>query len=497
VNFCKIHSAQATLLHAERVDIEVDISPGLHAFTIVGLPDKAVEESKDRVSSAIKNSGFISPKQKNHKIVISLAPADVKKTGPAFDVAIALGYLQSTRQIDFDAHDKMFVGELSLDGTLQKITGIVPIILFAQRNGFKEVYIPENNREEAELIHNIRIYCAKHLRDIVSHLQGRGPLAPLTPRKTIANPATNHDLHTIIGQEQAKRGLVIAATGGHNIALYGPPGTGKTMLAKALLSLLPPLEHHQIIECTGIHSKHITRPPFRNPHHTSSHTAIIGGGQHITPGEITLAHNGILLLDEFPEFNRKVIESLREPLEQHEITLARTSDTITLPSKFILAVTMNPCPCGYFETGIQPCTCTLHSINRYRRKISGPIIDRIDMWIEVSHIAFSNRTEAAPQTPDAIISSIEKARSFQYKRLGKGKVNKDIASGDIAHTLHIQPEAKTLLDTAADNLRLSVRSYHTILKLAQTICDLESDRHDVPITMQHILEALQYRPKFN
>ena len=495
MNFCKIHSAQATLLHADRVDIEVDISPGLHAFTIVGLPDKAVEESKDRVSSAIKNSGFVSPKQKNHKIVVSLAPADIKKTGPAFDLAIALGYLHSTKQLRFETGRKMFVGELSLDGSLQKISGVVPIILFAQKNGFEEIYIPNGNRDEAELIDGIKIYCVRNLKEVIQHLHFRNAIAPIVAQKTAAGNIFRNELNNIIGQERAKRGLMIAAAGGHNIALIGPPGTGKTLLAKALPSLLPPLEHHQIIECTGIHSRRIANPPFRSPHHTSSHVSIIGGGPHISPGEITLAHNGVLLLDEFPEFNRKVIESLREPLEQKEISIARASDKITFPANFILAVTMNPCPCGYFETGIQPCTCTLHSINKYRRRISGPIIDRIDMWIEVSQISF---LEKAPRYKgaDGTLEKIKHARLNQQARMGAGKTNKNISGVDVEKNIHVAPEARELLNKAADTLKLSMRSYHTVLKLAQTICDLDSKDCDASITTQHILEALQYRPRF-
>jgi magnesium chelatase family protein len=499
VNFCKIHSAQATLLHAERVDIEVDISPGLHSFTIVGLPDKAVEESKDRVASALKNSGFVSPKQKNHKITVSLAPADVRKTGPAFDVAIALGYLISTRQLRCEISDTLFVGELSLDGKLQKVTGVVSIVLFAVRHGFKHIFMPEDNKTEAGLIQGITIYCAKNLTDIIKHLDGTSLLTPLIPTNIPAfKKISSHtiDWEHIVGQDQAKRGLMIAAAGGHNIALYGPPGTGKTMLAKSLVSILPPLTYDKIIESSAIHSHLVTLAPFRSPHHTTSHTAIIGGGPHIQPGEITLAHNGVLFLDEFPEFNRKVIESLREPLEQKYISISRASDKIKFPSNFILIVTMNPCPCGYFETGIKPCTCTPHAIHRYRRKISGPIVDRIDMWIEVPHIGFTHAHTTSVTTADFIGNTVTRARDIQSQRYGSDLLNKDVPPQKIKETLRIERSAEELLRASAHTLQLSMRSYHNIIKLARTIADLDPAQPDT-IRKEHILEAIRYRPKFN
>ena len=508
MNFSKIYTAQANLLSAHRVDVEGDISPGLHSFNIVGLADRAVEEARDRVSAALKNSGFVSPKQKNHKIVVSLAPAEIKKFGTTFDLPIALAYLHATKQISFDPRGKIFVGELSLDGTLQKMRGVLPIILFAKKNGFDEVFIPAENSSEASIVGGIKIFPVKNLRDIVKHLDTKNKflINKIEKTKIVVSLENGNDVfEEIIGQENAKRALLIAAAGGHNIALYGPPGTGKTMLAKAFKNILPPLSYKQIIECTSIHSvsgissgELILKPPFRAPHHTSSHSAIVGGGAHLRPGEITLAHNGVLFLDEFPEFDRRTIEAMRQPIEEGQISISRIHEKKTLPANFILIISMNPCPCGYFGTNIKTCTCETSSIKKYRKKMSGPIMDRIDMWVEVTNIEYSHanfhakrttKLESAKNMRDKIIS----ARVLQEKRSGTQTLNGKMSPKEIEKICELDTKVEQLLNNSADKLKLSVRSYHKIIKLARTIADLELSEK---IKEQHILEALRYRSKY-
>lgn len=508
MNFSKIYTAQANLLSAYRVDVEGDISPGLHSFNIVGLADRAVEEARDRVSAALKNSGFVSPKQKNHKIVISLAPAEIKKFGTTFDLPIALAYLDATKQISFDPRKKLFVGELSLDGTLQKMRGVLPIILFAKNNGFNEVFLPAENSIEASIIGGVDIYPVKSLRDVVKHLDERNKfkISKIAKTKISAPEILDKENFTEIrGQENAKRALVIAAAGGHNIAMYGPPGTGKTMLAKAFKTILPALSYKQIIECTSIHSvseisagELILTPPFRAPHHTSSHSAIVGGGAHLRPGEITLAHNGILFLDEFPEFDRRTIEALRQPIEEGQISISRIHEKKTLPANFILIVSMNPCPCGYFGSNVKVCTCETSSIKKYRKKMSGPIMDRIDMWVEVSDVDYekisSSRFDARPDDEFAETQQkIFEARKIQAQRLGEGALNKQIQPRELEKFCLLEKNVENILNESASKLHLSVRGYHKVLKLARTIADLEASEK---IKEQHILEALRYRSKY-
>lgn len=508
MNFSKIFTAQANLLSAHRVDVEGDISPGLHSFNIVGLADRAVDEARDRVSAALKNSGFVSPKQKNHKIVVSLAPAEIKKFGTTFDLPIALAYLHATKQISFDPRGKIFVGELSLDGTLQKMRGVLPIILFAKKNGFNEVFIPAENSAEASIVGGMNIYPAKSLNEIVKHLDVKNKFQIHKIEKTtIVKPAADcpDEFAEIVGQENAKRALLIAAAGGHNIAMYGPPGTGKTMLAKAFKSILPPLSYKQIIECTSIHSvsgissgELILTPPFRSPHHTSSHSAIVGGGAHLRPGEITLAHNGVLFLDEFPEFDRRTIEALRQPIEEGSISISRIHEKKTLPANFILIVSMNPCPCGYFGTNIKTCACETSTIKRYRKKMSGPIMDRIDMWVEVTNVGYRNissskRSAASSSEISEIREKISATREIQEKRLGTHKLTARMTPKEIEKFCVLDEPVEKLLNDSADKLKLSVRSYHKIIKLARTIADLELSEK---IKEQHILEALRYRSKY-
>ena len=492
------------------VDVEADLSRGLNSFSIVGLGDKAVEEAKDRISAAVKNSGFESPKSKNHKVVISLAPAEVKKEGSGLDVAIALSYLLASGDILFDSKDKIFLGELSLDGALRGVKGALAFTRKAKQEGFREVFLPIQNAPEAALVDGITVYGAETLTEIINHIAHDSDMnQKLKPEKRNESASRrmheiSFDLSDIKGQESAKRALEIAAAGGHNIALYGPPGTGKTMLAKALPGILPPLSFDEVLEVTEIHSMTgalgdslLAERPFRSPHHTASHVAIIGGGSNPRPGEVTLAHKGVLFLDEFPEFENKAIESLREPLEERVVSVSRARGTVKFPAHFILVAAMNPCPCGNYGIKGKPCTCSPLQIERYKRKISGPIIDRIDIWTEVSKVDHEKLTEKAEKSESIPARDrIIRARGIQAKRFRdagrKISTNSEMNARDITLILKISDEVKEILNKSAKTLDLSARSYHKIIKLARTIADLDSSPE---ISPSHILEAISYRPK--
>lgn len=507
MSISKVYSAQLSGLDTHIIDIEVDLSNGLHAFSIVGLGDKAIEESKDRISAAIKNSGYVSPKQKNQKVVISLAPADIKKEGPSFDLGMALAYLCSSGDINFDPSNKIFLGELSLEGSIRKISGVLPLTRGVKESGFKEIFIPLENAEEAALVKGVDIYPVSNLNQIINHLSFKAGSRIYKQKATRTNDDITkyqNDFNIIKGQEIAKRALEIAAAGGHNIGMYGPPGTGKTMLAKAFQSILPKLKYEEILEVTGIHSiakildrPFITEPPFRSPHHTSSYPSLVGGGSFPKPGEITLAHRGVLFLDEFPEFDKKVIEALRQPLEDHHITISRAKGSLTFPAQCIVIASMNPCPCGYGKE--RGCTCSDRDISNYNKRISGPIVDRIDMWVSVSKVDYDKLSDSSKSNEGSVTikERVEACRKIQSKRFNKFKIknkilNSEMNVSDIEKCIRLDKEVKELLKSSTERLGLSARAYHRIIKLAQTIADLENSQN---IRKEHILEALQYRQK--
>jgi magnesium chelatase family protein len=460
----------------------------------------------------------------------------LKKEGPVFDLAMAIAYLTANEEMSFDPAEKIFLGELSLDGKLRKISGVLPAVAHAKQKGFKEIYLPKENAREAALISDISIFGAETLEEVITHLtqndkNDNGDEDPESfeaneskgknrfhtssqkissqPKTKIEYPDEENEIDfvDVVGQESAKRGLEIAAAGGHNIAMYGPPGTGKTMLAKAFSGILPPLSFDEIIEITGIHSVAgtlkgdlVSVPPIRSPHHTASYVSLVGGGTVPKPGEVTLAHRGVLFLDEFPEFDKKVLETLRQPLEEREISISRARGSITFPANFILIAAMNPCPCGNHGSKTKECICRAVDLLKYQRKLSGPIMDRIDMWVEVSQI---NHADLSGHKSDHQIKSnpkirerISKARAIQKERFAhlkrQVKTNSEMNSKDISNLIELSPEVKDVLDKSAVKLGLSARAYHRVIKLARTIADLERKES---IELPHILEALQYRPK--
>ncbi len=500
----KVFSCAVVGLDGVLVEVEVDVGQGVPGMVVVGLPDAAVRESQDRVRAAIRNSGGRFPLG---RVTVNLAPADLKKAGPTYDLPIALGILLASNQVPPSPQldDALVAGELSLDGVVRHTPGIISMISTAAAKGMRRAFVPAVDASEAALVSDVEIIPVQTLADLVNHLGGEAPIAPHAPDSVPPDSLyTGIDFSEVKGQEHVKRGLEIAASGAHNALLSGPPGSGKTMLARALPSILPPMTVPESLEVTKIYSVRGLLPPetpllrerpFRAPHHTTSYVGLVGGGSWPRPGEISLAHRGVLFLDELPEFGATKLEGLRQPLEDRAVTLARAAGTLSFPSNFTLIAAMNPCPCGYYGDPRRACTCAASAVGRYQKRISGPLLDRIDIHLEVPRIPHEQLSDRRPgEASSNVRERVERAREIQSARFAGTSVltNADMGPKELRQHAALDDTGETLLGTAVRQMGLSARAYHRVLKLARTIADLGGEER---VSTAHVAEALQYRPR--
>ncbi len=506
-SIAKVYSAELEGINAKLIEVEVDINAGLHAFNIVGLADKALNEAKDRVNSALKNSGIKPPNRENRKITVNLAPADLKKNGSHYDLAIALGYLLATKQIaEFDARHKIFLGELALDGRLRPINGALNIAQMAVESGFRELFLPEQSANEAAAIENVVVVPIGCLQEAIDILEEKISAAPFRFRPLNNAIVSYPNFSEIKSQENAKRALMIAAAGAHNILMIGSPGVGKSLVAQALGGILPELERREAIEVTKIWSAAGLSPgglimsrPFRSPHQTSSQIALIGGGSDPKPGEISLAHRGVLFLDELPEFQRATLDALRQPMEAGTVHIARARHSLVLPAKFMLVAAMNPCPCGYYGDSDRECRCTAREVITYQKKISGPFLDRIDLQIKVKKIAIGElRARDGDATESATIKTkviaARRVQAERFKKISGGEklaTNADLSARQIERVANFDASAEKFLETLGRSF-LTPRGYYRMLKVARTIADIEGAER---VSADHLAEAFSYRLK--